>query len=59
MFDGSPLNARQHVIDMISKAAKEAAEKGVEVKVDYDEFSAHGHIQAIVTATPPKRDSKS
>lgn len=49
---GSPLNARQQVLDMIQKAAKEAAEKGVAVKVEYDEFGFDGRITATVTATP-------
>lgn len=50
----SALNARQHVIDMISVAAQKAADKGVEVTIEYSEFTVDGKIEATVTASPPK-----
>ena len=48
----SALNARQHVLDMIRQAAERAAEKGVEVRVEYSEFTVDGKIQATITAEP-------
>lgn len=42
----SPLNARQQVLDMIQKAADKAAEKGVAVKVEYNEFGFDGKIES-------------
>jgi len=48
----SAINARTHVLEMIRQAAERAAEKGVEVKVEYSEFTIDGKIEATVTATP-------
>lgn len=37
---------------MIQKAAAQAAEKDVEVRVEYHEFGFDGTIDAVVVATP-------
>lgn len=50
----SAINSRQQVLDMIQKAADNAAAKGVEVTVQYSEFTIDGKIQATITAIPPR-----
>lgn len=48
----SAVLARAHALDMIRQAAERAAEKGVEVMVEYVEFTRDGKIEVRVTAMP-------
>lgn len=50
----SIINARSHVLEMIQNAANKAAEKDVEVRVEYNEFTSDGKVEATITATPKK-----
>jgi hypothetical protein len=50
------LNARATILEAIQKAATQAAEKQVEVKVEFHEVGFMGdRVDATVTATPTKK----
>jgi hypothetical protein len=48
----------QKIMQLLQEAAQKAADKNVEVRLEYEEFSIEGRVKATITTTPRKEDNR-